>query len=73
MDAAVGEGEKDREKKNRGNIVTNLVKYLFGDLGKRHILLEVVPDLFQLLALGPVVEGSSDVNFLGGVRPAIPI
>lgn len=49
--------------------VTNLVVDLLRSIGKGDGLLKRVADLFQLLALGPVVEGAGNVDLLGRVSP----
>lgn len=49
--------------------VTNLVVNLLRGLGESNSLLKGVADLVQLLALGPVVEGSGNVDLLGRVSP----
>lgn len=51
--------------------VTNLVVDLLRGLGKCDRLFELVSDLIQLLAFGPVVEGAGDVDLLGRMRPTV--
>lgn len=48
---------------------TNLIVDFLGRIGKRHVLLEAVPDLLQLLGLLPVVEGARHVDVGSGMLP----
>ena len=49
--------------------MTNLVEDLFRGVGQGNVLLEVVADFAELLALGPVVEGTGNVDLGGGMAP----
>lgn len=49
---------------------TNLVEDGIASFWEGDGLLEVIADLFELLALGPAVEGASNVHLLSRVRPA---
>lgn len=52
-------------------LCTDLVVYPLGGVGQLDALLELVADLFHLLALAPVIEGPCHVDLVAGVRPVM--
>lgn len=52
-------------------VCTDLVVYPLGGVGQLDALLELVADLFHLLALAPVIEGPCHVDLVAGVRPVM--
>jgi len=50
---------------------THLVVDLLRGLGQCHSLLEDLSNLFKLLALLPIIEGSRHIDFFGGMWPVI--
>jgi len=57
-------------KVTRRGLLSYLVEDRLRSVGKGDVLLEAIANLFQLLALGPVVESAGNVDLLGSVGPA---
>jgi len=62
--------ERRETQLEMGERPTNLVEDRVAGLWEGNRLLEVIADLLELLALGPVVEGAGNIHLFSRVRPA---